>query len=44
MRKLHFDIRQYNCLDWQDDKLTDFKDRLYKRIGAVIGFGPMQNL
>ena len=39
MKKLHFDIRQYNCLDWEMDKLDDFKDRLRWRIENVCGRG-----
>jgi len=37
--KLHFDIRQYNFLEWTDDNLDDFKDRLQKRIEAILGHG-----
>jgi hypothetical protein len=37
--KLHFDIRQYNFLEWTDDSLDDFKDRLQKRIEAILGRG-----
>lgn len=35
---LHFDIRQFNCIDW--DTPTELADRLEKRIKAVIGVGP----
>lgn len=37
--KLHFDIRQYNFLAWTDASLDDFKDRLQKRIEAILGRG-----
>ena len=37
--KLHFDIRQYNCIDWEPDKLTDFRKRITNRIESVIGRG-----
>lgn len=34
---LHFDIRQYNCLDWEPDKLDVFARRLKERIISVCG-------
>lgn len=37
--KLHFDIRQYNCIDWTPDKLEDFRKRLANRIESVLGRG-----
>jgi hypothetical protein len=37
--KLHFDIRQYNFLEWTDENLGDLKDRLQKRIEAILGRG-----
>jgi hypothetical protein len=36
---LHFDIRQYNCILWNEDKLDDFKKMLTSRIEAVLGHG-----
>jgi nucleoside 2-deoxyribosyltransferase len=36
--KLHFDIRQFDCIDWTEP--GDLADRLQKRIEAVIGAGP----
>jgi hypothetical protein len=36
---LHFDIRQYNCIDWADP--ADLAVRLRRRIEAVIGAGPI---
>ncbi len=37
---LHFDIRQYNCLEWEPNKLEDFQKRLRYRIEAIMGKGP----
>jgi hypothetical protein len=39
MEKLHFDIRQYNCLSWKD--ATDFAPNLQKRIEGYLGRGPV---
>ena len=38
MDGLHFDIRQFNCIDWETP--AELADRLQKRIEAVIGVGP----
>lgn len=38
MDDLHFDIRQFNCIDW--DSPDDLANRLGKRIEAVVGPGP----
>ena len=38
IRKLHFDIRQYNCIDWQTP--SELAERLQSRIEAVLGDGP----
>lgn len=38
MDKLHFDIRQFNCIDWT--KPDELAVRLKNRIEAVIGAGP----
>jgi hypothetical protein len=35
---LHFDVRQYNCIDWIDE--NDLSSRLTKRIKVVWG-GPI---
>jgi transcription initiation factor TFIIIB Brf1 subunit/transcription initiation factor TFIIB len=35
MANLHFDIRQYNTIDWENEE--DLKKRLYQRIRATIG-------
>lgn len=39
MEDLHFDIRQYNCIDWEEDKLPDFRKRLSNRIERSLGHG-----
>ena len=36
--KLHFDVRQHNCIDWETP--TELATRLQARIEAVIGDGP----
>jgi hypothetical protein len=36
---LHFDIRQYNCIDWEPDKLPEFRNRITNRIESVLGRG-----
>jgi hypothetical protein len=36
--KLHFDVRQYNCIDWETP--AQLARRLQVRIEAVIGDGP----
>ncbi len=38
MGELHFDIRQFNCIDW--DTPESLADRLATRIEAVLGPGP----
>jgi len=38
---LHFDIRQFNCIDW--DSSEDLRTRLQNRIEAVIGPGPKKS-
>ena len=35
---LHFDVRQYNCIDWKDEK--ELAKRLHLRIEAIVGRGP----
>ena len=39
IKDLHFDVRQYNCIDWQKPK--ELASRLRARIVAVIGEGPV---
>ena len=36
--KLHFDIRQYNCIDWANE--LELEHKLKARIEAVVGVGP----
>lgn len=38
MDKLHFDIRQFNCIDWETP--NDLAVRLAARVEAVLGAGP----
>jgi DNA-directed RNA polymerase subunit RPC12/RpoP len=40
IKKLHFDIRQYNCIPWKKNKLDEFGEALANRIEAVLGRGP----
>jgi hypothetical protein len=39
IKDLHFDIRQYNCIDWKD--AADLERRLQLRIEAMFGRGPL---
>lgn len=39
MKDLHFDIRQYNCIEWEDGKFVEFRKRIKDRIEAVLGRG-----
>ncbi len=39
LQHLHFDVRQYNTIDW--DTPEELRDRLQKRIEAVLGRGPL---
>ena len=36
----HFDIRQYNCIFWEADKLNELSKALKDRIEATLGRGP----
>lgn len=38
MSGLHFDIRQFNCIDW--DTTEDLAQRLQSRIESILGRGP----
>ena len=40
-KEISFDIRQYNCLFWEKDKLEEFAQKLQHRIENVIGKGPL---
>jgi hypothetical protein len=42
LANLHFDIRQYNCIDWE--KPDELCERLRSRIVALIGDGPRKSL
>jgi nucleoside 2-deoxyribosyltransferase len=39
IKGLHFDIRQYNCIDWENE--ADLALRLTRRIEAMFGQGPV---
>jgi nucleoside 2-deoxyribosyltransferase len=39
IRNLHFDVRQYNCIDWSE--IPELADRLQARIEAMLGAGPL---
>ena len=41
-KDIPFDIRQYNFIFWEDDKMNDFTEKLQKRIKKVIGLGPLK--
>jgi hypothetical protein len=41
IKNLHFDIRQYNSIDWTDP--SDIAARLKRRIEAIIGPGPIKS-
>jgi len=38
MGELHFDIRQFNCIDWATPE--ELASRLCVRLEAVLGLGP----
>ena len=38
MGNLHFDIRQFNCIDWESP--DDLATRLRRRVEATVGLGP----
>ena len=38
LANLHFDVRQYNCIDWEDP--AELAGRLQHRIEAIVGAGP----
>jgi hypothetical protein len=40
---LHFDIRQYNCILWENGKLEEFRRKLSNRLESVLGHGTYQN-
>lgn len=40
LEKIHFDVRQYNCILWKDKDLNKLQEDLTNRITAIIGDGP----
>ena len=40
LKKIHFDIRQYNCITWERDDLKKLQEDLANRITAILGDGP----
>jgi nucleoside 2-deoxyribosyltransferase len=42
IKDLHFDIRQYNCIDW--DNAAELAQRLRLRIEALFGRGPLTTI
>ena len=38
--KIHFDVRQYNCITWEKDDLRKLQEDLTNRITAILGDGP----
>ena len=41
--KVHFDVQQYNCIFWQEDKLEELQENLTNRITGTIGDGPIRS-
>jgi nucleoside 2-deoxyribosyltransferase len=41
MKKLHFDIKGFNVIDWRDGK--DLEERLFNRIRYILGYGPLHD-
>ena len=39
LKNTHFDVRQYNCIDWSTP--IELRDRLEKRIAAILGRLPI---
>lgn len=42
-KDIPFDIRQYNCLFWEENNMDEFKKKLQYRIENIIGKGPLKN-
>lgn len=40
--KIHFDVRQYNTITWEKNKMSELRKNLKNRISAVIGDGPLR--
>ena len=43
IKELSFDIRQYNCLLWEENNMDEFTKKLQARIENVIGEGLLKN-
>jgi len=41
MTKLHFDVRGFNVIVWNDP--ADLREKLSRRIRAVVGYGPLHD-
>ena len=41
--EVHFDVQQYNCIFWQEDKLEELQKNLTNRITGMIGDGPIRS-
>lgn len=42
LKKIHFDIRQYNCIRWKNEDLEKLQKDLANRITAILGDGPVR--
>lgn len=43
LRKIHFDVRQFNTIVWEKNKMSELRENLRNRISAVIGDGLLRN-
>ena len=43
-KEIPFDIRQYNCLFWEKEKMEDFVKKLQHRIENTVGKGPLKEV
>lgn len=41
-KKIHFDIRQYNCIRRKNEDLEKLRKDLTNRITAILGDGPVR--
>jgi nucleoside 2-deoxyribosyltransferase len=41
LNDLHFDLKGFNVVDWQDE--NELRTRLFNRIRAIVGFGPLHD-
>ncbi len=44
LNDLHFDIRQYNCIIWNQNNLDKFSKKIMNRIEAVLGQGTYKKM